>query len=226
MCSPSRVPSCTNGISSPVTMYRSYFLFEEIASTRSGGLIPFSYPPFKQNGDLAELIGVVLGDGHIEIFPRTECLYILSNSENTAFVKRYSTIVAAVFGKQPTCSKMSNKKCVRIRIFQKYISKRLGIPAGARKNNIVKIPPWILRNKSFVIRYLRGLYEAEGSVGTHVPTGTYKLFFTNSNASMRKIVFDILLKFGFHPHISGKNVQLSRKQEVERCINLIQFRKY
>ncbi len=77
-----------------------------------------------------------------------------------------------------------------------------------------------------MIRYLRGLYEAEGSVGIHKPTSTYKLFFTNNNGSLRKIVFDQLIRLGFYPHVSGSDVQLSRKAEVEQCIKLLRFRKY
>ncbi|KKW30096.1 MAG: hypothetical protein UY74_C0052G0008, partial [Candidatus Kaiserbacteria bacterium GW2011_GWC2_52_8b] len=38
------------------------------------GRIRVHFPRLPQNGDLAELIGVVLGDGHIEKFPRTERL--------------------------------------------------------------------------------------------------------------------------------------------------------
>ncbi len=190
------------------------------------GAIVSSYPSFKRDGDLAELLGVILGDGHIEVFPRTECLYILSNSNNKGFIDRYSRLIKNVFGKEPTCSKMSTANCVRIRLYQKNISKRLGIPTGARKNVVSKAPAWVLKNKSFMIRYLRGLYEAEGSMAIHVPTGTYKLFFTNMNESLRSIVFELLVRLGFHPHVWGKNVQLSRKKEMEACINLIGFRKY
>ena len=192
---------------------------------RRGRMIS-EYPKFKKNGDLAELLGIILGDGHIEVFPRTECLYILSNSNNEGFVRRYSDMVRTIFGKAPTCSRLSGSRCIRIRIYQKHISKRLGIPSGVRRDAVTRVPAWILRNKSFVIRYLRGLYEAEGSHSVHVPTGTYKLFFTNSNASLRSIVFELLERLGFHPHISGKNVQLSRKSEVDKCVALIRFRKY
>src|SRR3990167_5677036 len=40
------------------------------------GNIKSEYPSLEQGGDLAELIGVVLGDGHIEAFPRTERLLL------------------------------------------------------------------------------------------------------------------------------------------------------
>jgi hypothetical protein len=193
---------------------------------KRSGVIPASYPSLKKNGDLAELTGVVLGDGHIELFPRTECLYILSNANNLGFVSRYSRIVEKLFGKKPTCTKLSGANCVRIRLYQKFISKRLDIPAGARLRKRFSVPKWILKNKSFVIRYLRGLYEAEGCRCTHAPTYTYKLFFTNSNGSLRSIVFDLLTNLGFHPHVSGEDVQLSRKEEIDRFVRLIRFRKY
>lgn len=190
------------------------------------GIIPSKYPPLLKNGDLAELIGVILGDGHIEKFPRTECLYILSNIKNLEFVHRYSQLVHKLFGKKPTCSRVSTAKCIRIRLYQKDISKRLSIPFGARLDKTFLVPKWILKNEAFVIRYLRGLYEAEGSVSAHEATSTYKLFFTNRNKSLKSIVLTLLKKLGFHPHVSGDNVQLSRKIEVEEFVRLIQFRKY
>lgn len=135
-------------------------------------------------------------------------------------------MIAKIFGKSPTISKVSGANCIRIRLYQKYISKKLNIPSGARLKKRFVIPVWILKNRLFVIRYLRGLYEAEGSVGIHKPTSTYKLFFTNNNGSLRKIVFDQLIRLGFYPHVSGSDVQLSRKAEVEQCIKLLRFRKY
>src|SRR4030042_1614280 len=57
------------------------------------GKIKSTYPVFNRNGDLAELIGVILGNGYIGKFPRTEVLTILSNSNNKGFIKRYFNIV-------------------------------------------------------------------------------------------------------------------------------------
>jgi hypothetical protein len=56
------------------------------------GKIISSYPTFVKNGDLAELIGVTLGDGHICVYPRTEELRIISNANNSGFIKRYKKI--------------------------------------------------------------------------------------------------------------------------------------
>lgn len=193
---------------------------------KRSGRIPYDYPPFKKNADLAELIGVVLGDGHIGKFPRTEALSISSNANNPGFIKRYSDLVEKLFDKKPTLVNYSDENCIKIRIYQKNISKRLNIPIGAKKKKKMLIPKWIFANKKYLIRYLRGLYEAEGSFCVHKPTYTYKFLFSNRNGSLLKNVYRALEKLGFHPHRSRDKIQISRKKEVYRCKDLIKFRRY
>lgn len=191
------------------------------------GKIRSNYPSLKKDGDLAELIGVVLGDGHIGKLPRTEDLTIAANSKNTGFIKRYAGLVKRLFDKEPHFYKAGkNKGCTRIRIYQKEISKRLGIQAGARKNQIIKIPDWIIEDREYLKRYLRGLYEAEGSFSIHKPTCTYKFAFSNLNESLLKNVFEALQVLGFHPHRDYKRVQVSKREEVFKIVDLIKFRKY
>lgn len=190
------------------------------------GKIRTNFPPLPRNGDVAELIGVTLGDGHIEKFPRTERLLIFSNSNNRGFVERYSTLVGKIFHKKPYVYKQSSQNCIRISLYEKEISKRLGIPVGARKNSRIEIPEWILQDKRCIVRYLRGLYEAEGSYSVHRPTYTYKLSFSNTNRSLLKNVVTLLKVLGLSPHYDTSRVQISKKEEVERAVELLRFRKY
>lgn len=184
------------------------------------------YADFVKNENLAELIGVVLGDGHIEKFPRTERLIISSNSKNVGFVKRYANIVEQLFEKKPLCMKSIDKNCIRISVYEKFISKRLNIPCGNRKEFDAIIPNWILKEERFILAYLRGLYEAEGSFCIHKPTCTYKIFFSNKNNSLLNNVFYLLKRFGLHPNKSQYKIQVSRKDEVFKLKNLIEFRNY
>lgn len=190
------------------------------------GKIRSVYPALEKNESLAELIGVVLGDGHIRKFPRTEELSIFSNSNNPGFVARYAALVEEIFHKKPALTKHSGGNCIRIRIYQKQIQKRLGVPYSPRGPLKIKVPSWISKNDKNIVRYLRGLYEAEGSHSIHKPTHTYKVFFTNRNESMLKNVFRLVKKLGFHPHLSLNHVQISKKKEVFDFLELIQFRKY
>ncbi|OGQ48211.1 MAG: hypothetical protein A3I09_00750 [Deltaproteobacteria bacterium RIFCSPLOWO2_02_FULL_47_10] len=193
---------------------------------KKAGKIPSVYPPFKKNGDLAELLGVVLGDGHIGKFPRTEALRIAANANHKGFINRYAMLVEKIFGKRPHISKRTSTNCTNITIYQKNISKRLEIPSGARKNRQIALPRWISKNRNYTIRYLRGLYEAEGSYCIHEPTSTYKFFFANVNHSMLNNVYNLTLRLGFHPNMSGHRIQISRRSEVENIRKLLQFRQY
>ena len=193
---------------------------------KRSGRIPREYPELERNGDLAEFIGVVLGDGHIQKFPRTERILIFSNASNTGFVERYTRLMRELFAKEPYVYKVTGQECIRIGIYQKHISDRLQIPIGARKDLYLPVPEWILSNDDYVVRYLRGLYEAEGSESHHTPTSTHKFVFPNTNQSLLQNVFELLTRLGFHPHMDPKRVQLSRKAEVQSAIKLLQFREY
>ena len=151
------------------------------------------YKPLRKSCNLAELIGVILGDGHIEKFPRTE---------------------------------KTKRNCIRISVYEKHISRRLNIPTGNRSRIKILVPKWILNNKNCIISYLRGLYEAEGNFCVHKPTYTYKFFFDNKNPSLLKIVYRLLKLLKFHPHKSRYRIQISRKNEVYQCKQLLSFRNY
>jgi len=84
----------------------------------------------------------------------------------------------------------------------------------------------VLKNRNFLIKYLRGLYEAEGSFCVHKPTSTYKFLFSNKNKSLLKNVYQSLRFLGFHPHESKDKIQISRKKEVYKIKDLIKFRQY
>lgn len=193
---------------------------------KRSGLIRSEYPALKKDGDLAELIGVILGDGHIRKFPRTEELSIFSNSNNPGFISRYANLVESIFSQRPAITRHGKKNCTRIRIYQKNIASRLNMPYSPRGLLKIIIPAWILKNRAFIVRYLRGLYEAEGCFCVHEPTSTYKVFFSNKNVSMINNVFRLIKKLGFHPHKDALRVQISKKKEVFEFLDLIQFRKY
>lgn len=190
------------------------------------GLIQNKYPEFKKNSDLAFLIGIVMGDGHIQQFPRTQRLNITLGTDKPDLWKYTSNVVERVFHKHPHVGFRKRSKAVDISIYQKKISERLMIPVGARKGVKIGVPKWIWQEDTYLVSWLRGLYEAEGTFAVHRPTYTYKMIFTNVNASLLNKVYDALVKLGFTPHRSPKKIQVSKKEEVYALKKLMQFRKY
>lgn len=193
---------------------------------REIGKIPDGYPPFLESEKLAEYIGVVLGDGNIGKFPRTERIIIVGNANNDGFIRRYAKLTDSIFNKKPTLSHVKGANAVRISLYQKKISDRLGIPTGNRSRLNLKIASWIWKNKKYLISLLRGLFEAEGSLSIHIPTGTYNFQFKNQNKSLLKIVLRSLKLLGYHPEIRINSIRLRKKIEVESFRKLIHFRVY
>jgi hypothetical protein len=193
---------------------------------KRAGKIKDEYLSFKKDALLAELIGVVLGDGHIQAFPRTERLTISANSNNQGFINRYYNIVHKVFNKKPSLIKSKSANCTRISIYEKFISKRLGVPTGNRKESLNGIPRWTWRNKKFLIGCLRGLYEAEGSFVIHKPTCTFKASFSNKNPKLLKDVYEALQMLKFSPLYEKYRIMISRKKEFFALQDLINFRNY
>lgn len=190
------------------------------------GTIKSAYPPLIKNGDLAELVGVTLGDGHICKHERCESLRITSNSNAAGFIARYAMLMEKVFRKKPAVAKVKAHNAVILTIYERTISKRLGIPHGARRHLHYQLPTWIRRNRGYRIRFLRGLYEAEGSECHHLPTSTHKLFFSNHNPVLLFLVANLVTELGFKVNIHGDKVQVSRQKEVQNLSNLLEFRHY
>ncbi len=185
-----------------------------------------AYPSFPRNGMLAEFIGVVLGDGHIQQFPRTERLIIVGDARKMDFINRYAAITKVLFRKTPMIGKVAASNAVRISIYQKFISERLGIPSGNRKNFPYRMPEWIRARRAYTIRFLRGLYEAEGYLCVHLPTCTHNFGFSNFNQHLLGIVARALRELEFHPEIRHNAIRVRRKSEVERLRKLLHFREY
>ena len=193
---------------------------------KKSGRIPSEYPELGHSGDLAELIGVVLGDGHIYAHDRCDGLRIVGNANNPQFAERYASIIQRLFNKRPSIIERSREHALNITLYQKHIANRLGIPTGSKLDYEFKLPQWIEDSSEYSIRFLRGLYEAEGSVSHHVGTYTHKLIFSNKNQSITDVVLRLLSRLGFHPHYSPYQVQISRREEVQNLQDLLQFRDY
>lgn len=190
------------------------------------GIIPKCYPNLKKDHLLAELIGVILGDGNISEFPRTERLLIISNSNNAGFIKRYTNLVEKLFNKKAAVYQVRGTHATRIGIYQKFISERLGVPCGNRKDLRYKLPTWISTNRYNLLSWLRGLFEAEGSLSIHRPTYTYNFQFSNKNESLLNLVEKYLKLLGFRPERREDCVRLRKKEEVIIFRDLIKFRQY
>lgn len=176
--------------------------------------------------DLAVFIGIVLGDGHIQKFPRTERLLIVLNTKYPQLIQYTAYLTTKLFNKIPAIQYKKNANYARISLYQKNISDRLGIIIGNRAYDKIGVPAWIWRKKQYIIGCLKGLFEAEGSLSIHLPTCTYNFQFSNKSQKLLADVKRGLLGLGYRPEIRINSIRLRKKLEVSTFNKLIKFRKY
>jgi hypothetical protein len=179
-----------------------------------------------KNEDLAELIGIILGDGNLNKHPRTENLRITCNSKDSGYIKHISTLIRKVFYKSPSVRKRKNINAISIDLYQCEISERLELPCGDKIRNNIGIPSWILLNKKYILKCLKGLFETDGCFHVDRDNYTRCIEFKNNCKRLRKDVYVGLKNFGFRPQFGYNYVRLAKKDEVYRFKEAIDFRNY
>lgn len=191
----------------------------------SGGIRSY-YPKLARTFDLAVLTGLVLGDGHIQKYPRVDRLIIALNTKYPGLIHLTKNLLSRVFQTEASITLAKNKNCARVGIYQKYISKRLRVPSGNRRYSTTGIPRWVWQSRIYIIGCLKGLFEAEGSLSIHLPTYTYNFAFTNRNQTLLDNVEKGLRILNFHPEVRSDKIRLRKKHEVFAFKKLISFRDY
>lgn len=175
---------------------------------------------------LAELIGVILGDGNLYKHPRTENLRIICDSKDTIYVKHIAKLIKRIFNKRPSIIKRKNENAVVVSLYQCKICERLNLPCGNKIKNNVRIPPWIHRDRKFIVRCLKGLFETDGCFQEDKSNYAQYIEFKNNCKQLRRDVYNILTKIGFNPQFGSNYIRLAKRNETFNFKKLIDFRNY
>lgn len=184
------------------------------------------YKCLRETTVLAELIGILLGDGHIHKFPRTEHLVITCGTDKSRYIKRIVDIMTKVFGKVPNVLKRKAEATCDISLYQCELSRRLEMPAGNKIKNNVGVPAWIKKRQEYAIHCLKGLFETDGCFQKDPSNYAQFIEIKNLCNQIRLDTYSMLIDLGYNPQISTKYVRLARKEEVHSFIELVKFREY
>ena len=131
-------------------------------------------PNLTRNGDLAELCGLILGDGHIQHRSeqnksRNTSTYFISitlNEEEQKIIRNSENLLEKVTGLEAkTYEKQGN--CVRIVIHSKDAVEKfqkIGLKPGHKTENQVSVPNWLKKSEEFCRRCVKGLIDTDGSI--------------------------------------------------------------
>ncbi|MCX6760375.1 MAG: hypothetical protein NTW46_03480 [Candidatus Nealsonbacteria bacterium] len=229
--------------------FKRYGLLGTIESRRKGGFISqknrLLFPERYANCNLrkhiskpqnsaylAEFIGILLGDGHLDSF---QVSITLHKKNDHIYISRVCNMVKKLFSITPAVyyARSGKRKNVAIIVVSSVLFIDFLLAKGLKRGHKVKqqvdVPGWIKKNEVFSKHCLRGLIDTDGCVYSH----KHKVYghdylnvginFSNKSIPILKFVYKTLIKLNFSPKIFGKGVNLYRKKEVLRYAKEIGF---
>ncbi|KKU18773.1 MAG: hypothetical protein UX31_C0006G0037 [Candidatus Nomurabacteria bacterium GW2011_GWA1_46_11] len=174
--------------------------------------------------ELAELIGVFLGDGGLTSHQATIYLSALVDREYSYFL---AGLIQRVFRVKPSIYERINDHSIRLAISGVYFVNSLedlGLKRGNKMKNKIRIPKWVLRNKQYATACVRGLFDTDGGFYFHRKrSGIYIGWcFTSYSESLLGDVHNVLQRVG----LNAKKEQEGRLYmydlwSIERYMELI-----
>lgn len=189
--------------------------------------LPFRRP--RKSKDLAEFIGIVLGDGTIAKYQIAITLHSIDDMAYGVYIQK---LVRKLFDVSmgiytDKYDHASTYAISRIQLVN-YCVEKLGIKRGNKVRQQVDIPDWIKKNLAFSIACMRGLFDTDGSVITHrytVGGKNYrykKLEFCSRSEPLRQSVYRLIKTLGLNARLSNRHsVWIDNRQDVNRYFEII-----
>lgn len=182
--------------------------------------------------ELAEFVGVMLGDGSIT---QRQIAVTLNSRDDKKYGEFVFSLMKNLFKVPVGVSYRENHSTntfviSRVELVRFFVEK-LGLKIGSKIKHQVDIPEWIKLNKKYSIACLRGLMDTDGCVFNEchkinkINKKIYcypRLSFVNYSRPLLVSVFNILKELNFDPKIrNNRSVQLEKKNEIIRYFEFI-----
>lgn len=149
--------------------------------------------------ELAELIGIVLGDGNLWV--KKEGYYYIricgdSEKDRDYLINYVNPLFESLFKMKLYIRKHNKSKELFLVKGSKdvvFTLNHFGVPSGDKKRNNIKIPCWILDSKEYTKACIRGLIDTDGSVFPITGRNYPYIWFSSNIPNLRKS-FEIAMK--------------------------------
>ncbi len=131
----------------------------------------------KLSVDLAEFVGIMIGDGHLNKNGLSITLHYKYDKDYGDFVEK---LIAKLFNTQVHVYYRKERSINSYNVFNrnlsKYLNLKVGIIIGNKTLQQVEIPKWILKTKKYSIACIRGLFDTDGCVYWHKYQSNHKKY--------------------------------------------------
>jgi hypothetical protein len=172
----------------------------------------------------AELIGIILGDGHLSK-KINNCLCITLHNEEQELISHTTQLCKNVIDKEPRKYNLKGSKAVQLKINSKEVVEELlelGLKTGNKVDNQVNTPHWVKDEEKYQKACLRGLIDTDGSIYTQSTDKRTIIQFKNRSQPLLRDFKEMCKNLGIEPSNAGKfSVQVAAQIEVSRFIEKI-----
>jgi len=181
-----------------------------------------------KNADLAEFIGIMIGDGCLTPYQASIALSSLVDQEYSVYV---SELTQRLFGMAPHAAHRNNANCITLTCSSANLVELLvkyGLPIGDKIRHMHDIPAWIKSDRELAAACLRGIFDTDGCIFLErhdIKGKSYcypRMSFVSASAPLRASIHLLLTELGFDPRArSNRSVNLETKVDISRYFDMI-----
>ena len=154
--------------------------------------------------ELAELVGIILGDGSLYINKKYKIYQFVITGHIQHDREYFETFILPMlernFGKKFKFKFARKTNGIRIRSQNKSVIKKiveLGIPIGNKLKNNVRIPDWIFSDKKLLRACIRGLIDTDGFVANITGRNYSYIWFSSQISALQESFSKAMNILGF-----------------------------
>jgi hypothetical protein len=200
-----------------------------------GSTIKIEIPKKEEN--LAEIVGAILGDGHIMFNKKGKKIGVyqinitghkeLDKDYHLNYLKEKFEKLFKVNPKEVLVPKKLGRHLV---IYSRELVKffvKMGLAPGSKLKNQTTIPLWIFEKEAYLKACLRGLIDTDGCVHkmSQRDSNLVRINFTNHNRTLLRDTHKGFVILGYHPSkiIRNRVFYISQQKEIAKYLKEIGF---
>ena len=175
----------------------------------------------EKSENFAEILGIILGDGHLE----RKTLTITGNCDEIEYYTYLKKKIKEIFGLDSNTLKSKNQNAIQLKVHSVELTKFLIVNSfvlGDKIKNKASLPNWIFEKKEFIYGALRGLFDTDG--GIYQKQKGYKraiIEFQTDSPYIRKDIFKMLKEIGFISSKSSGNIRIQNQNEIKKFFSVV-----
>lgn len=175
--------------------------------------------------ELAELVGIILGDGGLS--GNYQLVISFNRITDVEYAQYLRSLLKKLFAINSYIHYRKNNNGADIVVTSSNLVdflEKQGLIKGNKVKHQVSVPEWILQKREYRRACLRGLMDTDGGLylhryDSHGRSYEYlKLCFTNCSKPLLDFVFNTLKELDYKVFLNGKHVSIYSSSEVKRYI--------